>query len=117
DMTRNLALAGQFVPLDGYIAFAPAGTEAGFASIVAEGTRFVLADGSIAAPPGVEGFGRCLLQAAEGLCALGYGAVGLLNSDSPTLPMRFLTAAVEALAQPGDRMVLGPATDGGYYFI
>src|SRR5690242_10420642 len=67
DMTQMLAAAGRAAPVDGYIAFAPAGTEASFAPIVAPGTGFVLADGSIDAPPGVEGFGRCLLQAARGL--------------------------------------------------
>ena len=41
----------------------------------------------------------------------------LLNSDSPTLPTGYLVAAATALAAPGDRVVLGPATDGGYYLI
>ena len=117
DMTRMLAAAGREVALDGYIAFAPAGSEASFHSIVAPDTGFVLADGGIDAPPGVEGFGRCLLQAARSLFALGYGAVGLLNSDSPTLPPSQLTAAARHLAQPGGRAVLGPSTDGGYYFL
>ena len=37
--------------------------------------------------------------------------------DSPTLPNPFLVDAVRRLAQPGDRVVLGPADDGGYYLI
>jgi glycosyltransferase A (GT-A) superfamily protein (DUF2064 family) len=41
----------------------------------------------------------------------------LVNGDSPTLPPRFLTQAIEVLRAPGDRMVLGPASDGGYYLI
>jgi glycosyltransferase A (GT-A) superfamily protein (DUF2064 family) len=41
----------------------------------------------------------------------------LLNSDSPTLPVAYLVAAATALAVPGDRVVLGPSTDGGYYLI
>ena len=41
----------------------------------------------------------------------------LVNGDSPTLPPRLLTQAIEALRAPGDRMVLGPASDGGYYLI
>jgi glycosyltransferase A (GT-A) superfamily protein (DUF2064 family) len=28
-----------------------------------------------------------------------------------------LVQAIEALREPGDRMVLGPASDGGYYLI
>jgi rSAM/selenodomain-associated transferase 1 len=117
DMTQMLVSAGRAAPIDGYIAFAPAGSEASFAPIVAPGTGTVLADGAIDAPPGVVGFGRCLLQAAQALFARGYGAVGLLNSDSPTLPAEPIVAAARLLTAPGERAVLGPATDGGYYLI
>jgi hypothetical protein len=117
DMTGMLAAAGREAAVDGTIAFAPAGSEASFAPMVAPGTGYVLADGTIAAPAGVEGFGRCLLQAAQALFALGYGAVGLLNSDSPNLPAALIIETARLLAQPGDRAVLGPATDGGYYLL
>jgi rSAM/selenodomain-associated transferase 1 len=117
DMTHMLSAAGRAAAIDGYIAFAPAGSEASFAPIIAPGTGCVLADGSIDAPAGVMGFGRCLLQAAQALFARGYGAVGLLNSDSPTLPAGFIVETARLLAQPGDRAVLGPATDGGYYLL
>src|SRR4029077_20007696 len=43
--------------------------------------------------------------------------VFLVNPDSPTLPTSILVAAAEALAPAGDRIVLGPAEDGGYYLI
>lgn len=117
DMTANLALAARQAPLDCYIAFAPAGCEAAFDSIVAPGTAFVLADGSRAAPPDVAGFGLCLLQAACALFERGYGAVGLLNSDSPTLPTSLLLEAAHHLLVPCDRVVLGPSFDGGYYLL
>jgi hypothetical protein len=117
DMTNMLGRAGRAAPVDGYVAFAPAGSEASFAPIVAPGTGFVLADGAIDAPAGVVGFGRCLLQAAQGLFARGYGAVGLLNSDSPTMPAELIVEAARLLATPGERAVLGPATDGGYYLL
>jgi rSAM/selenodomain-associated transferase 1 len=117
DMTHMLAHAGRAAPIDGYIAFAPAGSEASFAEIVAPGTGFVLANGAIDAPAGVVGFGRCLLQAARALFARGYGAVGLLNSDSPTLPVELIVETARRLAAPGERAVLGPASDGGYYLL
>src|SRR5262245_2169347 len=117
DMTSNLAAAARELPLDAYIAFAPAGSEAAFAAIVHGDTGFVLADGSAAAPAGVEGFGRCLLQAASSLFALGYGAVGLLNSDSPTLPTSLLVEAVWLLLAPHEIAILGPSADGGYYLL
>src|SRR5262249_30262131 len=65
----------------------------------------------------VAALGRSLLHAARALFARGYGAVGLLNADSPTLPAELMVEAARLLAQPGERAVLGPATDGGYYFI
>ena len=37
-----------------------------------------------------------------------------VNADSPTLPTQLLTEAITALRKPGDRVVLGPALDGGY---
>ena len=41
----------------------------------------------------------------------------MVNADSPTLPTDLLVQAVRGLAEPGDRVVLGPAADGGYYLI
>jgi rSAM/selenodomain-associated transferase 1 len=117
DMTANLALAAKTVAIDPHVAFAPAGSEAAFDGLVAPGTGFVLADGSMPAPPGIAGFGTCLFQAACVLFAKGYGAVGLLNSDSPSLPTARLIEAARLLASPGERVVLGPAADGGYYLI
>ena len=117
DVTENLAIASARAPIGGYVAYAPAGSAALFDGLLAPGTRLLLADGSPAMPPRVTGFGRSLLHAAQGLFALGHGAACLLNSDSPTLPTRLLLEAAEALARPGDRVVLGPAEDGGYYLI
>jgi len=41
----------------------------------------------------------------------------VLNADSPTLPTEFLVETAEVLARPGDRAVLGPSSDGGYYLL
>ena len=62
-------------------------------------------------------FGDRLFHAAKDLLSLGYDSLCLIDSDSPTLPAEFLRAAVSALARAGDRVVLGPARDGGYYLI
>lgn len=117
DVTENIAAAGRQAAIEGFIAYAPAGTEALFDGHLAAGTRLVLADGGIAAPPRVQALGRSLLHAVRSLCARGFGAVCLLNADSPTLPTAFLLEAAAALARPGARVVLGPAEDGGYYLI
>lgn len=47
---------------------------------------------------------------------MGYQSAVIMNSDSPTLPARFLCAAFDALAGDAD-VVLGPCDDGGYYLI
>ncbi len=117
DITENLRLAGAAAPIDAHVAFAPEGTEALFEGLLAEGTKLVLADGAVPMPPEVAGFGRSLLHAAQALFAAGYQSVCLLNSDSPTLPTAALVQAARLLAEPGDRVVLGAADDGGYYLI
>jgi rSAM/selenodomain-associated transferase 1 len=117
DITENLSLAGQAIPIQGFIAYAPAGLEPLFSGHLAAGTKLVLADGEPVTADGVAGFGRALLHAVQALLAQGYASVCLLNSDSPTLPTACLSQAAALLAAPGDRVVLGPADDGGYYLI
>ncbi len=69
----------------------------------------------------------CILQQGQNLGArldnalthylqLGYPHVAIMNSDGPTLPVDYLTAAFEALAGEAD-VVLGPSDDGGYYLL
>ena len=64
-----------------------------------------------------DGFGERLYAAAQDILACGYGAVCLIDSDSPTVPKAAFAQAVQALSQSGDRVVLGPSHDGGYYLI
>ena len=92
DITENIREAAQQADIAGYIAYAPAGMEALFDGILAEGTQLLLADGTGEAgdaAAGVEGFGRSLLHATSTpLFARGHSAVCVLNSDSPTLAHR-----------------------------
>ena len=108
-LARGHAPGGGGAPAAGVAVYTPTGMEAAFDGLLPEG--FVLV------AQREEGFGGRLLGAVEDLLALGYGAVCLIDSDSPTLPASALAAAVEALAMPGDRVVLGPSEDGGYYLI
>ena len=117
DITENIALAAGSGSLRGYVAFAPRGAESLFDGVLAHGTSLILADGETVRAPGVYGFGRCLLHAAQLLFAQGHQAVCLLNSDSPNLPTSRLREMADAMAEPGDRVVLGPADDGGYYVL
>jgi len=117
DVTENIAAAARQAPIHGFAAYAPAGLEHLFEGHLAAGTRLILADGSIAMPERIGAFGRCLFHAVHTLLARGYGAAVVLNSDSPNLPTCVLERTAKLLAAPGDRAVLGPADDGGYYLL
>jgi rSAM/selenodomain-associated transferase 1 len=62
-------------------------------------------------------FGTRLLGAAEDLFSVGFSAVCLIDSDSPTLPFHCLRDLSTFLKEPKDRMVIGPCWDGGYYAL
>jgi rSAM/selenodomain-associated transferase 1 len=109
DAAANIAAAALEAAIDGYIAYAPKEAEAEFHPLRTPETRLL--------PSRRVGLGASLYDAAADLLAAGYGSVCLLNSDSPTLPTSILVEAARALGLPGDRLVLGPAEDGGYYLI
>jgi uncharacterized protein len=108
DIADNMICAGAHAAIQPGMAFAPAGSETFFRDNLPPDIELV----ETVAPY----FGDCLHHAAKTLLAR-YSTVCLLNSDSPTLPMAYLVTAVTALAADGDRMVIGPSTDGGYYLI
>ncbi len=47
----------------------------------------------------------------------GYRGALAIDSDTPTLPLRFLQEALDLMATPAIDVVLGPTEDGGYYLI
>ncbi|MGC2415710.1 MAG: TIGR04282 family arsenosugar biosynthesis glycosyltransferase [Stellaceae bacterium] len=109
DIADNIIAASHSAPIHGYLAYSPAGSEPVFRALLPEAIRLL--------PPRRSGLGHSLADAARDLLAAGYGSVCLVNSDSPTLPTAFLVDAAMALRAPDDRLVLGPAADGGYYCI
>ena len=86
DTTTNIAQAALSVPVAGYAAYAPSGTEEALISHVAKGTVCVLADGSVPIPQGVEGFGRCLLHATQQMFAAGHTATCVPEFRHPDAP-------------------------------
>ena len=106
DTTENLATIPGSA---GLISYTPVGDEALFAGLLPPTFGLV--------PQRGDAFGDRLLAAATDILAIGYGSVCLIDSDSPTVPAAAYYQAVEALSQPGDRVVLGPSDDGGYYLI
>jgi rSAM/selenodomain-associated transferase 1 len=125
DTIANLLQAGHQAPIAPFIAYAPAGEESRFDNIIPEGVSLLLADGTNGDAPGVQGFGRVLLDTTRTLLARGYGAVCVLCADSPTLPTAYLVSAARHLLDgttvdgPVIRpdVVLGPAEDGGYWLL
>jgi rSAM/selenodomain-associated transferase 1 len=109
DIADNILAASRAAPIHGHVAYSPPGSEPVFRALVPDAIGLLTSRRS--------GLGHSLADAARDLLAAGYGSVCLVNSDSPTLPTAFLIEAAKALQAPGDRMVLGPAEDGGYYCI
>lgn len=64
-----------------------------------------------------DAFGERLIFATEDLLRVGFDAVCLIDSDSPTVPQQAYADAAQILHEPGDRIVFGPSDDGGYYLI
>lgn len=108
DIAENLIQAASVAPIAGYMAFGPPGEEAFFDFL----------------PPTIglfeawqPDFGETLKAAINTLLGAGHQAACVLNADSPTLPTSTLVEAARILATPGDRAVLGPSDDGGYYLL
>jgi rSAM/selenodomain-associated transferase 1 len=109
DTAENILAAADSVAIEGFVAYSPAGSAAAFADVLSTAIQLL--------PPRRTGLAAGLLDAASDLLAAGYAAACLVNADSPNLPTSLLIRAAQALAAPGDRVVLGRADDGGYYLI
>jgi len=77
----------------------------------------VLSPDVVLLPQRGENFGERLYFATVDLFRCGFESVCLIDSDSPTVPAENFAQAVKLLRCPGDRIVLGPCDDGGYYLI
>lgn len=109
DIADNLLRAARQAGISGYVAYGPAGADSFFRAHLPREIGLL--------ETWYPDFSVCLMQALEVQFALGHAAACVLNSDSPTLPAAFLVETARVLAAPGDRIVLGPSTDGGYYIL
>jgi uncharacterized protein len=109
DVSTNLLAAGGHAAIHGYMAYGPPGAEQFFIDNLPREIGLI--------ESWLPNFGDCLFKAINGLFAAGHESAVVLNSDSPTLPTALLVETAEMLARPGDRAVLGPSTDGGYYLL
>jgi uncharacterized protein len=113
DVAANLLLAGRNAPANagivGYAAYGPPGAADFFRRILPGPIGLIEA--------WLSNFGDCLFHTIREILARGHESAVVLNADSPTLPTALLVETAEVLARPGDRAVLGPSTDGGYYLL
>ena len=109
DTVGNLLHAGRSADLAVYTAYGPAGSGQFFRDHLPAEVGLIECC--------LPNFGDCLLHALTALLERGHGAACVINADSPTLPTAYVSAAIRALAGSGDRIVLGPSEDGGYYFL
>ena len=113
DVLDNVLLAarqsGAEAGITGYAAYGPPGSEEFFRDKLPTSVGLISA--------WLPNFGDCLLHAIEEIFARGHAGAAVLNADSPTLPTALLNETAEILARPGDRAVLGPSSDGGYYLL
>jgi uncharacterized protein len=109
DVAANILSASDRMNISGYMAFGPPESVAFFNAMLPP--RIGLIESWL------PNFGDCLLSAITQLFELGHQAAVVLNSDSPTLPTSLLIDTARILAGPGDRAVIGPSMDGGYYLL
>jgi rSAM/selenodomain-associated transferase 1 len=109
DIADNIRSARGQASIAGYIAFGPPGSEQFFHDNLPSDIGLIEA--------WLPAFGDCLFRAMQEVFKRGHRGAVVLNSDSPTLPTSLLIETAHLLAQPGDRAVLGPASDGGYYLL
>ena len=89
--------------------YTPAGAESLYAHVLPNEFELL--------PQRGDRFGERLINAAADLFKIGFGSLCLIDSDSPTVPAATYRQAIDSLSLKGDRVVLGPSDDGGYYLI
>ena len=107
DTARAISDAGP--PAIGVAVYTPVGAEAIYADVLPPDFFLVSQRG--------EHFGDRLAFAAADLFDCGFQSICLIDSDSPSVPALAYKQAMKTLSAPGDRIVLGPTEDGGYYLI
>ena len=95
--------------LEVWVAFTPTHTRENFRLTVPASIRLLPQRGT--------DLGRRESNAFEDLLPMTDKAVAILGSDVPTVPLAFLQEGFSRLSEGGCDVVLGPSSDGGYYFI
>lgn len=105
----TLAIAGCVRRADVFVAFEPAGAQSEFQSFTSGSMQLVSQRGQT--------LGDRMGNVFADVFARDYARVIIIGSDLPTVPSVYIDEAFNHLRDRGDSIVLGPATDGGYYLI
>ncbi len=93
--------------IDLIIAYTPEGSQPDLQAIIGDAGTYI--------PQIGDGLGQRLTSATHWASENGYKKIIITGSDSPTVPLVYISQAVEALDTCD--VVIGPSVDGGYYLI
>ncbi len=93
--------------IDLIVAYTPEGSQPELQTIIGEAATYI--------PQIGDNLGERLTSATHWASENGYEKIIITGSDSPTLPLAYISQAVEALDTCD--IVVGPSVDGGYYLI
>jgi len=85
--------------------------------LTADEFRTLVPSSSVLVPQREGNLGQRLHGAFEDLQHVAPAGVLIIGSDLPTVPVSYLQRAADLLRDDPRRVVLGPASDGGYYLI
>lgn len=108
DLSATIGQLAQDDNASGHAVYTPVGSEVELRKLLPDEFGLTL--------QGEGDLGARLLKGIGDLLDAGHLAAILVNSDSPTLPLSILRAAVDAVKRQ-DCVVLSPALDGGYTLI
>ena len=98
---------GKLPGVDLIIAYTPAEAQLDLQALLGDGVIYIPQIGT--------GLGERLTSATQWAAEHGYTKILLVGSDSPTLPISYISQALTLLDSRD--ITIGPSTDGGYYLI
>lgn len=104
DWCRALA---EFSNVDLIIAYTPADAQPDLQALIGDDAVYIPQIGA--------DLGERLTSATQWAAEHGYTKILIVGSDSPTLPISYISQALTLL--DSRNIVIGPSTDGGYYLI
>ena len=93
--------------VDLVIAYTPPEAQRDLQALIGDGVTYIPQMGA--------DLGERLTSATQWAAKQGYTKILFVGSDSPTLPISYISQAIGLLDSQGT--VVGPSTDGGYYLI